>query len=80
MGAQSLDQEFLRYWNRLSVVEKQSLFQVAKHYVDLKDDTTPISIEQYNTEIEEAMKAMEAGEVYTHEQVKQMSKDWLNGK
>jgi hypothetical protein len=80
MGAQSLDQEFLRYWSRLSVVEKQSLFQVAKHYVDLKDDTTPITLEQYNTEIDEAMKAMEDGEIYTHDQVKQMSKDWLNGK
>ena len=80
MGAQSFDQEFMRYWNRLSVVEKQSLFQVAKHYVELKDDTTPISLEQYNHEIDEAMKAMEAGEVYTHEQVKDMSKDWLNGK
>jgi hypothetical protein len=80
MGAQSLDQEFLRYWMRLSVVEKQSLFQVAKHYVDLKDDTAPISIEQYNAEIDEAMKRMDAGEFYTHEQVKEMAKGWLNGK
>ena len=80
MGAQSLDQDFLRYWNRLSVVEKQSLFQVAKHYVDLKDDTAPISIERYNAELEEAMKSMDAGEFYTHEQGKEMSKAWLNGK
>lgn len=80
MGAQSLDQEFLQYWNRLSVVEKRSLFQVAKHYIDLKDDTAPISIEQYNAEIEDTMKAMESGESYSHEQVKKMSKDWLNGK
>jgi hypothetical protein len=34
--------------------------------------------EQYNTEIDEAMKAMEDGDIYTHEQVKNMSKDWLN--
>jgi hypothetical protein len=74
MGAQSLDQDFMRYWMRLSVVEKESLYQVAKHYVELKDDTAPITIQQYNTEIEEAMKAMEAGEIYTHEQVKEMSK------
>lgn len=70
----------MQYWNRLSVVEKQSLFQVAKHYVELKNDTAPISLEQYNTEIDETMKAMEDGEIYTHEQVKNMSKDWLNGK
>jgi hypothetical protein len=80
MGAQSLDKEFLQYWMRLSVVEKQSLFQVAKHYVELKDDTTPISIEQYNTEMAEAMQRMDAGEFYTHDQVKEMSKGWLNGK
>jgi hypothetical protein len=80
MGAQSLDQDFMRYWMRLSVVEKESLYQVAKHYVELKDDTAPISIEQYNAEIEEAMKSMDSGEFYTHEQVKEMSKGWLNGK
>jgi len=80
MGAQTLDKDFLKYWMRLSVVEKQSLFQVAKHYVELKDDTTPISVEQYNAEIDEAMKRMDAGELYTHEQVKEMSKGWLNGK
>jgi len=80
MGAQSLDQDFMRYWMRLSVVEKESLFRVAKHYVELKDDTAPISIEQYNAEIEEAMKSMDAGEFYTHEQVKEMSKGSLNGK
>jgi hypothetical protein len=74
MGAQSLDKEFLQYWIRLSAVEKQSLFQVAKHYVELKDDTTPISIDQYNAEIEEAMKRMDAGEFYTHDQVTEMSK------
>jgi hypothetical protein len=80
MGAKSLDKDFLRYWKRLSLVEKQSLLQVAKHDVDLKDDTAPISIEQYNAEIDEAMKRMDAGESYTHDQVKELSKGWLNGK
>jgi len=64
----------MRYWMRLSVVEKESLFQVAKHYVELKDDTAPISIQQYNSEIEEAMKSTDSGEFYTHAQVKEMSK------
>jgi hypothetical protein len=80
MGAQSLDKDFLQYWMRLSVVEKESLLQVAKHYVELKDDTAPISIEQYNAEIDAAMKRIDAGEFYTHEEVVEMSKDWLNGK
>jgi len=80
MGSISLDQAFLQYWMRLSAVEKQSLFQVAKHYVELKDDVAPISVEQYNAEIDAAMKRMDAGESYTHEQVLEMSKGWLNGK
>ena len=75
-----MDQDFLKYWMRLSVVEKESLFQVAKHYVELKDDTTSISIEQYNSEIAEAMKRMDSGDLFTHEEVAEMSKSWLHGK
>jgi len=80
MGAQSLDKDFLQYWMRLSIVEKQSLLQVAKNYVELKDDTAPTSIEQYNAEIDAAMKRMDAGEFFTHEEVIEMSKGWLHGK
>ena len=39
-----------------------------------------ISIEQYNKEIDEAMARIDAGESYTHEQVIEMSKTWVNGK
>jgi len=39
-----------------------------------------ISIDQYNKEIDEAMARMDAGESYTHEQVIEMSKTWVNGK
>ena len=35
-----------------------------------------ISIEQYNKEIDEAMKEIKRGEVYTHEEVVKMSKNW----
>lgn len=38
-----------------------------------------LELEQYNAEIEEAMKRMDAGEFYTHDQVKEISKGWLNG-
>ncbi len=39
-----------------------------------------ISIEQYNKEIDEAMARMDAGESFTHEQVSEMSKTWVNGR
>ena len=35
-----------------------------------------ISIEQYNKEIDEAMEEVKRGEVYTHEEVVKMSKNW----
>lgn len=79
MGAPSLDNEFLKYWLRLTLVEKESLLRVARHYVELKEDTGEISIAQYNREIDEAMQRMDNGEFYTHEQVVEMSKTWLNG-
>ena len=80
MSAQSLDSEFNQYWSKLTIVEKESLLAVAKNYVQLKDDTDRISIEQYNKEIDEAMARMDAGEFHTHEEVVEMSKTWTSGK
>ncbi len=37
MAAPILDTEFMEYWSKLSVVEKESLLRVAKNYVELKD-------------------------------------------
>lgn len=68
------------YWMRLSAVEKKSLFRVTKHYPELKDDIACISVEQYNVEIDDAMRRMDAGEFYNHNQVKEMSNGWLDGK
>ena len=80
MSAQSLEQEFDQYWGKLSLVEKESLLAVAKNYIQLKDECGRISIDQYNKEIDEAMAQIDAGEFYTHEEVVEMSKTWLNGK
>lgn len=80
MGAQSLDTEFNKYWLLLTAGEKQSLLSVAKHYVELKEDITPITAEQYNQEINEAMSRIDNGQFVTHDQVKTQSNNWLNGK
>ena len=80
MSAHSLEQEFDQYWSKLNIVEKESLLAVAKNYVQLKDNTDSISIEQYNKEIDEAMARIDAGEFYTHEEVVDMSKTWTGGK
>jgi len=72
----SIDAEFLQYWAQLTPNEKTSLLSVAKNYVQLKEEAGPISIEQYNKEIDEAVARVEAGEFFTMEEVKKMSEEW----
>jgi len=43
MSAPTLDNEFLKYWLKLSVVEKESLLSVAKNYVQLKESEIEMS-------------------------------------
>ena len=38
MSVPLLDKEFMEYWSKLSVVEKESLLAVAKNYVELKQN------------------------------------------
>ena len=80
MTAQPIEEEFSKYWSRLNPVEKESLLIVAKNYIHLKDEMQPISISQYNEEIDEAMQSIDNGEFYTHDQVESISKSWLHGK
>ena len=80
MGALSLDNEFMEYWLKLSLVEKASLLSVAKQYVELREDAAHVSIEEYNKEISEAMGRINNGEFHTHEQALAISQSWLNGK
>ena len=72
----SVDQEFMQYWLKLTQAEKESLLSVAKNYVHLKEEPGPVSIEQYNKEIDEAIARVEAGEFFTMEEVEKMAKEW----
>ena len=47
-----------------------------KNQSDLKKELLAISVEEYNKEIDEAMKRIKAGKFYTHEQVVELSKKW----
>ncbi len=55
MTLQSLENDFIKYWSMLTAVEKESLLTVAKNYVHLKQEPGHIDIEQYNSEIDEAV-------------------------
>ena len=45
MEAQSLENDFMKYWSMLSLVEKESLLTVARNCVELKEGDKHISIE-----------------------------------
>ncbi|MEP6950156.1 MAG: hypothetical protein ABI863_12805 [Ginsengibacter sp.] len=80
MGVLLLDNEFNQYWIKLSSQEKESLLTVARHFVELKEENGPVSVEEYNREIDEEMSRMDKGEFIPHEEVVKASQSWLNGK
>jgi len=70
----------MQHWLKLTMPEKRFLLSVVKNYVQLKEELLPISIEEYNKEINEAMKSINSGAFCTHQQVEEISKGWLNSK
>lgn len=72
MAAPSLDNEFMQYWSKLSVVQKESLLSVIKSFKSKEG----FGFEQYNKEIENAVARVESGEFFTQEEVEKMSKEW----
>ena len=74
---QTTEQQLQHYLMQLNEAEKKSLLQMLKTFLTGRKETAGrISIEQYNKEIEEAMAEIEKGEVYTHEEVVKMAKNW----
>ena len=73
MAAPSLDNELMYYWPKLNSIQQESLLSVIRSFVN---STKPISIEQYNREIDEAVARVESGQFYTQEEVEKMAKDW----
>lgn len=75
--ANVLEKEMFNYFTQLNEAEKKSVVQMLKTFLKgRKDKPGRISIEQYNKEIDEAMAEVKKGEVYTHEEVVKMSKNW----
>ncbi len=75
--ANVLDKEMFNYFTRLNEAEKKSVVQMLKTFLkDREQNPRRISIEQYNKELDEAMEEIKNGEVYTHEQVVKMAKNW----
>ena len=73
MAVHTADSELNKYWPLLTSIQKECIVSVIKSFVE---PTAGVSLEQYNKEIDEAMARVEAGEFYTHDEVKKMAKEW----
>ena len=72
-----LDKEIEQYLPLLGKEEKESILGVIKSFLSLKNDSSErISIEQYNRELDEALKDVREGNVYTQEQAEKISSEW----
>ncbi|MBO9619328.1 MAG: hypothetical protein J7539_09870 [Niabella sp.] len=75
--ASVLDKEMFNYFTRLNEAEKKSVVQMLKTFLKGRQPAPePISIEQYNKELDEAMEDVKNGATYSHEEVIKMAKDW----
>jgi hypothetical protein len=76
MDDSTLDKMFEAYLPLLGDEEKRSLLGVIKVFLKLKNANLSFNVEEYNKDIEEAEKRVDAGQYYTHEEVEKMSKEW----
>lgn len=74
MGVPILESEFMKYWSKLTIVEKESLLSVARNYVQSKQDQSEvIDLRKKIIEEERENYIKGKGQSYNWEQVKQMA-------
>lgn len=77
MAARSLDAEINKFLPLLGNDEKRSLLGVIKSFLLLKkEETSRISIAQYNKEIDEALAQVKAGNYITQEELEKEMEQW----
>jgi hypothetical protein len=71
--AHSIDSELLSYIDKLDAVQKKSLLDVVKSFLKAEN---PISVQQYNDEIDEAMIRMDAGKYISQQDLEKEAEQW----
>jgi len=75
--AKALDQEMYNYFMQLNEAEKKSVIQMLKTFLKGRSEKSErVTIEQYNSELEEAEAEFERGEYTTHEELRKEIKKW----
>jgi hypothetical protein len=76
-----LDSEFMQYWLRLSLGQKESLLNVAKNFVGLREETDAVDLRKQLIQEERQKYLRGEGKSFSWEEVKEMAidKDKRNG-
>lgn len=80
MTATTLKKELSTYLPLLSARQQALVLDMVKNILHVDTHEKRISIEQYNTEIESALKEVKQGKSISHEEVITKSKKWLRRK
>ena len=76
MAVPLLDKEFMQYWSQLSVIQKESLLNVARTYLKSAESTESASERRRKMILEDRENYLnDVGSSYSWEQVKQMASD-----
>jgi len=71
MDAPVLKDQLLKYFAMLNDTEQQSVLNMLKAFISSrKEEYGPVTLEQYNKELEEGDTEIEEGKYVTHEEVK----------
>jgi hypothetical protein len=66
-----LKEEMLTYFSMLNSEEQQSVLAMIKTFINNRDtEFGPVTLDEYNRELEESDAEIEAGDFVTHEEVK----------
>jgi hypothetical protein len=77
MVVSAVDKELIKYFVQLTQSQKKSLLQMIKTFVGSDPEhENHISVEQYNKELDDAMKRINNGEFTTLEQLQNEMQSW----
>jgi hypothetical protein len=75
--ASILDKELLQYFIRLDEPQKRSLLEMMKSFLKTgSEPLLPVSIEQYNRELDEAMERISKGDFTRLEELEKEMQSW----
>ena len=77
MTGSAVDKELMQYFTKLNEQQKKSLLEMIKTFLNpSNNEVNSLTIEEYNSELEEAEAAFERGDYVTHEELLKQIKGW----